>query len=102
MRLRDRLLNEPPHTPPYVLENMDDAQPRRLMATFGIEWMASRTAWVAPVWMAGVGIVIGFIVESNAAASKRLLLGLAYGALIWTSIVVHQLGGAVCAARDGR
>jgi hypothetical protein len=74
---------------------MERAQPRRLLRVLGVDWMASPNAWVAPVWMAAVGIVIGLVAESHAAAGKRLLLGLGYGALLLASIVVHYLGGAV-------
>jgi hypothetical protein len=78
-----------------VLEDMERVQPRRLLRAFGIDWMASPRAWVAPVWIVAVGIVIALVAESHAAADRRLLLGLAYGALILASILVHYLGGAV-------
>jgi hypothetical protein len=45
--------------------------------------------------MLAVGIVIGLVADSHASAGKRLLLGLAYGALILASILVHYFGGAV-------
>jgi hypothetical protein len=45
--------------------------------------------------MIAVGIVIGLIAESRATPGTRFLLGLAYGALILASIVLHYLGGAV-------
>jgi hypothetical protein len=61
----------------------------------GIDWMASRLAWGAPVWMVAVGLAIGLVAESDAAVGTRLLFGLAYGALILASILVHYLGGAV-------
>jgi hypothetical protein len=57
--------------------------------------MASPWAWVAPVWMIALGIVIALAVEPHTAAGTRVLLGLAYGALILASILVHYLGGAV-------
>jgi hypothetical protein len=57
--------------------------------------MASRSAWVAPVWMLTVGIGIGLIAESHATTGKRLVFGLAYGALIFASILAHYLGGAI-------
>lgn len=94
-QLKDWFFSKPPHTPPYVFEDMEKVHPRRLLRAFGIDWMASPNAWVAPVWMLAVGIVIGLVVESHASAGKRLLLGLAYGALILASILVHYLGGAV-------
>jgi hypothetical protein len=74
---------------------MEQVQPRRLVRAFGIDWMVSRSAWIAPVWMVAVGIIIAVVAESHAAAGKRLLLGLAYGALILASILVHYIGGAI-------
>ena len=94
-RLREWFFSQPPHTPPYVLEDMERAQPRRLVRIFGIDWMASPSAWVAPIWMLAVGIVIGLVAESHATAGKRLVFGLAYGALIFASILAHYLGGAI-------
>jgi len=93
-RLKDWFFSKP-HTPPYVFEDMEKVHPRRLLRAFGIDWMASPNAWIAPVWMLAVGIVTGLVVESHAPAGKRLLLGLAYGALILASIFLHYLGGAV-------
>jgi hypothetical protein len=94
-QLREWLFNEPPHTPPYIVEDVDRVQPRRLFSAFGIDWMASSSAWVSPVWMVAVGVVIALVAESHAAAGTRLLLGLVYGALILASILAHYLGGAV-------
>jgi hypothetical protein len=74
---------------------MDRVQPRRLFHAFGIDWSASSRAWVSLVWMIAVGIVIALIADSHAAAGKRLLLGLVYGALILASVLAHYLGGAV-------
>jgi len=94
-RLREWFFSQPPHTPPYVVEDMERTQPRRLLRAFGIDWMASPSAWVAPVWMVAVGVGIALVAESHAAAGERLLFGLAYGALILASILVHYIGGAV-------
>jgi hypothetical protein len=94
-KLKEWLFNQPPHSPPYVVEDMESVQPRRLVRTFGIDWMASPRAWVAPVWMVALGIVIALAVESHTGAGTRILLGLAYGALILASILVHYVGGAV-------
>jgi hypothetical protein len=74
---------------------MEGVQPRRLLRAFGLDWMATPSAWIAPVWMLAAGVVVGLIVERHAAAGTRLLLGLAYGALILASILVHYFGGAV-------
>jgi Zn-dependent protease len=44
--------------------------------------------------MAVAGIVVALMSESQSGVGGRVLIGLAYGALIWASIVVHYLGGA--------
>ena len=88
-------LNEPPHPPPYVMENMANMRPHRLVSVFGINWMASPTASAAPVWIAAVGVVISFVAQVGSSAGERLLIGLAYGLLIGASIIIHQLGGAI-------
>jgi hypothetical protein len=88
-------LSEPPHTPPYVIEDMANVRPRRLFTLLGIQWLATPTAWVAVVWMAALGLVVGLLAEAGSAAGTRLLVGLAYAVLIFASIVVHYLGGAL-------
>jgi hypothetical protein len=100
MRVRDVLFNQPPHAPPYVIEDMASTRPRLLVTRFGIEWMATPTAWVSLLWMAAVGVVVGLSVESGPTAN-RVLIGLVYGALIGASIVWHQLGGAIAGTLVG-
>lgn len=92
---KDLILNEPPHSPPYVIENMAHMRPHRLVSVFGINWMATPTALAAPVWIAAVGVIISFIAEVGSSVGERLLAGLAYGLLIGASIIIHQLGGAI-------
>jgi hypothetical protein len=69
-RLKEWFCTKPPHTPPYVLEDMETVRPRRLLSTFGIDWMANPSAWVAPLWMLAVGIVIGLVADSHASAGN--------------------------------
>jgi hypothetical protein len=93
-RLRDFVLSEPPHAPPYVFEDTTRTPPRGLGTLFGIEWLATPTAWISLLWMTAVGIAIAIITESGA-ASQRVLTGLVYAVLIGASILWHQLGGAI-------
>lgn len=93
--LRDLILAEPPHAPPYVIENMAKIRPLRLVTLFGVNWMATPTAWVAPVYMAAVGILISLVAQLGAGVGERILNGLAYGLLIGASVIIHQLGGAI-------
>jgi hypothetical protein len=88
------VFSEPPHAPPYVIENTTRTPPHRLGSLFGIEWFATPTAWISLVWMAAVGIVIGVTTESGG-AGQRVVMGLVYAVLIAASILWHQLGGAI-------
>ena len=99
--LRDRILSEPPHAPPYVIESMTERRAHRLVSIFGIDWMATVTAAIAPLWIAAVGIAISFGAQLGSGAGERLLVGLAYGLLIAASIIIHQLGGALAGALVG-
>jgi len=93
--VRNHIIVEPPHSPPYVLENMAKVRPLRLVSVLGIDWMASPTACVAPVWIAAFGVAISFVFQVGSGAGERLLIGLVYGVLIGASVLVHQLGGAI-------
>jgi hypothetical protein len=86
---------QPPHAPPYVLENMTNMRPLRVGSFLGIEWMASPTAWVAPLWIAAFGLAVSFIAQVGSGTGQRVIIGLVYGVLAAASIVVHQLGGAL-------
>lgn len=92
---KHRILNEPPHSPPYVIENMADMRPHRLVSVFGINWVVTSAAAAAPLWIAAVGVVISFVTQVGSSAGERLLIGLVYGLLIAASIIIHQLGGAI-------
>jgi hypothetical protein len=39
--IRDRIAVEPPHAPPYVLEDMARTRPVRLGSVLGIDWLAN-------------------------------------------------------------
>ena len=99
--LANRILSEPPHAPPYVLESMPDSHPRHIATFLGIDWMATPTAIAAPFWIVAVGIAISFAFQVGSGASERLLIGVAYGGLMAASIIVHQLGGAIAGASIG-
>jgi hypothetical protein len=93
-RLRDFFFSEPPHAPPYVFENTTGARPRRLGRLFGVEWLATPTAWVSLVWITAVGVAVGVITGSGS-TGQRVATGLVYAVLIEGSIVWHQLGGVI-------
>jgi len=93
--ISNHITAQPPHTPPYVLENMTTVRPLRLGSVLGIDWMASRTAWIAPLWIAAFGIAVSLIAQVGSGTGQRLIIGLVYGVLAAASIIIHQLGGAL-------
>jgi Zn-dependent protease len=95
------LFRQPPDPPPYVVENTARTPPRRLATVFGIDWMATSMAWIAPLWMAVAGVVVASLMEAGANGVHRLVFGILYAALILVSIVLHQLGGAAAGALAG-
>lgn len=99
--LADRILSEPPHAPPYLLESMPDTHPHHMARFLGIEWMATLTAAVAPFWIVAVGIAISFAFQAGSGTSERVLIGVVYGGLMAASIIIHQLGGAIAGAAVG-
>jgi len=95
------LFRQPPNPPPYVVENTARTPSRRLATVFGIDWMATSPAWIAPLWMAAAGFVVATLMEADANVVHRLAFGILYAALILLSIVLHQLGGAAAGALAG-
>ncbi len=93
--ITDHITAQPPHTPPYVLENTTNVRPLRLCSVLGIDWMASRAAWIAPLWIAAFGVAVSLIAQVGSGLGQRLIIGLVYGLLAAASIVIHQLGGAL-------
>jgi len=93
--IADHITAQPPHTPPYVLENMTNVRPLRLGSVLGIDWMASRTAWIAPLWIAAFGVAVSLIAQVGSGTGQRLIVGLVYAVLTAASILIHQLGGAL-------
>jgi Zn-dependent protease len=95
LNLKDYVFREPPLPPPYVLEGLDQLRPRRIVRLLGVDWMVSRTARFAPIWIVGLGIAISFVAHVGDGTSDGLLIGLVFGLLIAGSMVVHQLGGII-------
>jgi hypothetical protein len=83
------------------LENTVRTPPRHLATVFGIDWMATSLAWIAPLWMVLAGFVVASLMEADANVVHRLAFGILYATLILLSIVLHQLGGAAAGALAG-
>jgi Zn-dependent protease len=86
---------EPPHAPPYVLEDVARVRRVRLWSGLGIDWIATPTAWIAPIWIVAFGLAVSFIASVGSGLGQRTVIGVVYGVLAAANIVVHQLGGAL-------
>ena len=99
--LIDHITAEPPHSPPYVMENVARFRRRKLITFFGVDWMALPAAIIAPFWIAALGVAISSIARVGSAGGERLIIGLVYGLLMAASILAHQFGGAIAGALLG-
>jgi Zn-dependent protease len=95
VKLKDYLFRKPPLPPPYVLDPLAHLRPRRVVRLLGVDWMVSGTAWLAPIWIGGLGIAVSVVAHIGSGTSAALLIGLAFSLLIFGSMIVHQLGGIV-------
>jgi hypothetical protein len=64
----------------------------RLVHVFGIDWLATRWAWVGLLWRAGLCILIGFLGSTSDGVGAKFLVGLGFWGLIELSMVMHQVG----------
>lgn len=93
--------------PLLVLEDTTRRPSRRLFTVLGVEWRATRWAWVAPGFWLGLGWLVAW---AQAAATDPnggpgllgvLAVGAAYGALLWLTNGVHTLGHVLAARVAG-
>ena len=82
--------------PLLVLE--DTTRPsRRLFSVAGVDWWATRWAWVGPLFWIALGLPLAWAEGGGA------LRGVGYGILLWLTNTIHTLGhigaGALAGAR---
>lgn len=75
----------------------------RLFRALGVEWWATRWAWVSPLFCValGCGVAWGDPAEAGSGAARLATLGLAYGLLLYLTNTAHTLGH-IAAARLAR
>lgn len=96
--LRQRLLAEPPNTPPYVLEDVGAAEPQLIVRALGTDWLATESAWISIGWLAVLGQILARVLPGRSRRG-RTLAGLGFTGLTGFSIVAHQIG-TIAAARS--
>ena len=88
--------------PLLVLE--DTTRPRwRLFRVLGVEWWATRWAWVSPLFWVGLGygVAWGDPAGGGSGAARLATAGLVYGLLLYLTNTAHTLGH-IAAARLAR
>lgn len=97
--------------PLLVLE--DTTRPRRrLFTAMGVEWWATRWAWVGPLFWVTLGCVVAWAEGAvggtgaagsapSGAAAAEATKGVAYGLLLWLTNAVHTLGHVAASRMAG-
>ncbi|GAC1563551.1 MAG: hypothetical protein NVS2B7_37510 [Herpetosiphon sp.] len=93
--IRNWLMVEAPHQPPYVIETADRGATRLLFRFLGVEWRGTSVYWVAPLWVTAVGVLIGVISTPTSRPAQRIRTGCGFAASIALSMIVHQFGQIV-------
>ena len=96
--LRERLLAEPPNTPPYVLEDVGAAEPQLVVRALGTDWLATESAWISIGWLAVLGQIMARVLPGRSRRG-RTLAGLGFTGLTGFSMLAHQIG-TIAAARS--
>ena len=80
----------------------EDLTPRwNLLRLCGVRWQATRYGWLSIVWWAALGCAVAFVQRPNASQSGWLLDGMAYGAVLMLSNVLHSLGHVIAGRAIG-
>ena len=81
--------------PFLVLEDIRRPPPRKLFRIGNITWIATRYAWLSPLFWCVLGLAVTWLGGRPVTAGAWLLTGLAYGALLYATNVIHTLGHVV-------
>jgi hypothetical protein len=88
--------------PFWVLENIDPTARRRLFTWWGVEWLATRYAWLSLLTFGAVGLALAALLGGRPVAPGFWRAGLAYGLLFYSTNVVHTLGHVLGGRLVGR
>ena len=78
--------------PLLIFEDLRTTPRRRLFALFGVEWLATRYAWLSPLFFCLLGIAAALVGHSESSLSSRLLIGVVYGLMLYACNTTHSLG----------
>lgn len=78
--------------PFLVFEDVASTSRHRLFALLGVEWVATRYAWIEPLFFTSLGLFGSAIARSASPPSGRLIQGLGWGLFLYLCNAVHSLG----------
>lgn len=79
----------------FVAESVREDQSRKLFTLFGVDYRVTRYAWLNPVLMAGIGIVVAYVWAPASLQSAPIVTGIIFGLLILLAIFCHGLGHVI-------
>jgi hypothetical protein len=81
--------------PLLVLEDVRTTPQRRLFTLFGVEWFATPYALLSLPFFCLLGIAAAIIGHRDGWLASRLLIGVAYGLMLYACNTIHSLGHIV-------
>jgi len=83
-------------TKPFlVFENLDTVSRHELFRFLGTRWVATRYAWLSPVFWCALGLAVSFVGNPAATMGQRLASGVGYGLMLMAANTIHSVGHIV-------
>jgi Zn-dependent protease len=73
----------------------DTGERRRLFDALGVTWLATRYAWLSPLFWLALGLAMAFADPDAGGATDVLLAGVWYGIVLAVANALHSLGHIV-------
>lgn len=79
----------------------DTSARRSLFRVFGVSWLATRYAWLSPLFWGSLGLAMAFASRASRHGTDVLLAGLGYGAVLYAANIFHSIGHIVAGRAVG-
>ncbi len=79
----------------------DTSARRRLFRALGVTWLATRYAWLSPLFWGALGLAMALARPTTRDAADVLLTGVGYGAVLCAANIFHSLGHIVAGGAVG-
>jgi hypothetical protein len=68
---------------------------RRLFRLFDVSWLATRYAWVSPLFWAALGFAMTLAKPGGAGGARLLVEGIGYGVVLYAANILHSVGHVI-------